>query len=134
MSAFGVFLVRVFLIRNEYGEILLISPYLVRMQENTDQKNSEYKHFLRSVKHVLLVLFDVIPGIYFFYKKKDIPTWKEPGTVTGQNRQQILIKHGPTYVRVHPCNTQLKNIDKTVLIYKTRFPGMMKLSLARKLS
>ena len=70
MSAFEVFLVRVFLIRNEYGEILLISPYLVRMQENTDQKNSEYKHFLRSVKHVLLVMFDVIPGIYFFIREK----------------------------------------------------------------
>ena len=70
----------------------------------------------------------------FFYKRKDIPTWKGPGTVTGQNRQQILIKHGPTYVRVRPCNTQLKNIDKTVLIYKMRIPGMMKLSLATKLS
>ena len=54
--------------------------------------------------------------------------------MTGQNRQQILIKHGPTNVRVRPCNTQLKNIDKTVLIYKMRIPGMMKLSLARKLS
>ena len=70
MSAFGVFLVRVFLIRNEYGEILLISPYLARMRENTDQKNSEYKHFLRSVKHVLVVMFYVIPGIYFFIREK----------------------------------------------------------------
>ena len=29
----------------EYGEILGISPYPVRMRENTDQKNSEYRHF-----------------------------------------------------------------------------------------
>ena len=28
-------------IRTEYGEILRISPYLVQMQENTDQNNSE---------------------------------------------------------------------------------------------
>ena len=28
-------------IRTEYGNILRISPYSVRMQENTDQKNSE---------------------------------------------------------------------------------------------
>ena len=35
-------------IRTEYGEILCISPYLVRMRENTDQNNSEYGHFLRS--------------------------------------------------------------------------------------
>ena len=34
----------------EYGEILRISPYLVRMRENTVQKNSEYGRLLRSVK------------------------------------------------------------------------------------
>ena len=35
-------------IRTEYGEILRISPYSVRMPENTDEKNSEYGHFSRS--------------------------------------------------------------------------------------
>ena len=34
----------------EYLEIPRISPYSVRMWENTDQKRSEYGHFLRSVK------------------------------------------------------------------------------------
>ena len=33
-------------IRTEYGEILQISPHSVVMQENTDQNNSEYEHFL----------------------------------------------------------------------------------------
>ena len=37
-------------IRTEYGGILYISPYLVRMRENADQNNYEYGHFLRSVK------------------------------------------------------------------------------------
>ena len=36
-------------IRTEYGEILRISPYSVRMRENTDQKNSENGHFSCSV-------------------------------------------------------------------------------------
>ena len=35
-------------IRTEYEEIRSISAYSVRMQENTDQNNSEYEHFLRS--------------------------------------------------------------------------------------
>ena len=35
-------------IRTEYGEILRISPYSVRMRGNTDQNNFEYRHFLRS--------------------------------------------------------------------------------------
>ena len=33
-------------IRSEYQ--LIISPYLVQMRKNTDRKNSEYEHFLRS--------------------------------------------------------------------------------------
>ena len=35
-------------IRTECGEILLISPYAVRMQENTDQKIFEDRHFSSS--------------------------------------------------------------------------------------
>ena len=31
------------------GKILRITPYSARMRENTDQKNSEYRHFSRSV-------------------------------------------------------------------------------------
>ena len=33
-------------IRSEYQ--LIISAYLVQMRKNTDRKNSEYEHFLRS--------------------------------------------------------------------------------------
>ena len=37
-------------IRTEYGEIIRISPYSVRLRENTGQTNSEYGHFSRSVR------------------------------------------------------------------------------------
>ena len=39
---------------NEYGEILRISRYSVQMQENADQNNSEYGHFLRSESNFVL--------------------------------------------------------------------------------
>ena len=32
-----------------YQDLVFRFPYLVRMRENTDQKNSEYKHVLRSI-------------------------------------------------------------------------------------
>ena len=35
-------------IRTEYGDLLCKSTHSVRMQENTNQKNSEYGHFLHS--------------------------------------------------------------------------------------
>ena len=44
-------------IQTEYGEILRISPYSVRMRENADQKNSEYGHFSCSVTVIKLLNF-----------------------------------------------------------------------------
>ena len=41
-------------IRTEYGEIRSISPSSVRMRQNTDQINSEYAHFWRSVYYCFL--------------------------------------------------------------------------------
>ena len=35
----------------EYEAILRISPYSVQIRENTDENNSEYKHFSRKVQH-----------------------------------------------------------------------------------
>ena len=35
-------------IRTEYGEILRLSPYSIRMRKNAEQNNSEYGHFSRS--------------------------------------------------------------------------------------
>ena len=49
VSVLGVFLVRIFSHWIKYLEIVPISPYSVKMQENVDQKNSEYRHFSRSV-------------------------------------------------------------------------------------
>ena len=40
-----IFLVRISRTRTEYGEMRSISPYSVRMRENTDQKNSVFGHF-----------------------------------------------------------------------------------------
>ena len=53
-------------IRSEYQ--LIISPYLVQMRKNTDRKNSEYEHFLRSetfgtVLDILLYLHQEIMTI-----------------------------------------------------------------------
>ena len=42
-------------IRTEYGEIIRVSPYSVRMLENTDQKNSQYAHILRSNEYVRFI-------------------------------------------------------------------------------
>ena len=41
----------------EYGKIVRISPYSVRMRENMDQNNSEYGHLLRSACQTSMIEF-----------------------------------------------------------------------------
>ena len=54
MSPYSEFFWSVFSrILTEFGEILHISSYSVQIQENTDQKNSKYGHFLRRVIYIL---------------------------------------------------------------------------------
>ena len=48
-----------------------------------------------------------------YYKRKDV-AWKGPGTVTGQEGNQSLVKHGSVYIRVHPCRLKLKNENQTL--------------------
>ena len=46
------------------SKILLISPYSVRIRENTDQNNFQYGHFLRSV--TVLFIFVILQQLSFF--------------------------------------------------------------------
>ena len=59
-----------FLIRTEYEKIRNISPYSVWIQENTDQKNSEYGHFLRSESHQGLIKIKMALQNWRLYKEK----------------------------------------------------------------
>ena len=51
----------------EYGEILSISPYSVRMWENVDQNNSDYGHFLRSALMYKTDTLDICSSCHFGY-------------------------------------------------------------------
>ena len=42
-------------------------------------------------------------GDRVYYKRNESTMWMGPGTVIGWESKQVLVKHGGTYVRVHPC-------------------------------
>ena len=46
-------------------------------------------------------------GDQVFFKRNDVRKWQGPGTVIGQDSQQVLVKHGGVYIRVHPCRLML---------------------------
>ena len=39
-----------------------------------------------------------------FYKRNLCDRWLGPGTVIGWEHKHVLVKHGGTYVKVHPCH------------------------------
>ena len=38
-----------------------------------------------------------------YYKRNNSDKWKGPRRVIGQDGQQVFVRHGGTYVRIHPC-------------------------------
>ena len=48
-----------------------------------------------------------------YYHRLNSKEWKGPCTVLGQEGQQVLLKHGGTYIRVHPCRLSL--VKQTVI-------------------
>ena len=69
----------------------------------------------RALSHNIRTSGDVkyITGDQVYYKRKDSNEWHGPGTVLGQDGQQILIKHSSYYVRVHPCRVKLVNCQQS---------------------
>ena len=63
----------------------------------------------RALSHNIRTSGDIkyVTGDQVYYKRKDSEEWHGPGSVLGQDGQQILIKHGSYYVRVHPCRVKL---------------------------
>ena len=46
-------------------------------------------------------------GDSVYFKRLNERKWRGPGKVLGQDGQQILVKYGGNYVRVHPCRVSL---------------------------
>jgi len=63
-----------------------------------------------------------VTGDEVLYKRDSSTEWHGPGTVIGQTGQQVFVKHGSFYIRVHPCRLQLtKEASRTT----TNLPHLM---------
>ena len=49
-----------------------------------------------------------------YYKSANDRRWKGPARVLGQDGQQVLVKHGSNYIRVHSCRLNLERIPITI--------------------
>ena len=62
------------------------------------------KHQVRTYSDIICITGDLV-----YCKQKDNLNWKGSASVTGRGGQQVLVKQGSRYIRVHPCNHQLRN-------------------------
>ena len=88
--------------------------------ENLNAMHSARKAFVaaetsekirRALRHNIRTSCEVkyFTGDSVFYKRNKCDRWKGPGKVIGQDGQQVLVKHGSVYVRVHPCRLTLEH-------------------------
>ena len=65
----------------------------------------------RALRHQVRTSSEVkfITGDKVYHKRRSDDTWKGLAVVICQESQQVLIKHGSTYQRMHPCRLKLKN-------------------------
>ena len=74
-------------------------------------KSESSSKIKQALKHQVRTFSDVIynTGDIIYYKRKDNSSWSGPASVIGKDGQQVLVKHGSRYIRVHPCNLQLRS-------------------------
>ena len=70
--------------------------------ESDEKLRRALRHQVRISSEVKYVTEDEL-----YYMKQTDEYWKGPATVIGQENQQVLIKHGSTYHRMHPCRLRL---------------------------
>ena len=67
-------------------------------QESSERLSRALNRQTRSYSDRLFVTGDDV-----FYKRDQSSRWQGPAKVLGKDSNQVLIKHGSSYLRVHPC-------------------------------
>ena len=75
--------------------------------ENSDRIKRALNHNTRTSSN-----HNYITGDSVYYKRANDRRWRGPGKVLGRDGQQILVKHGATYLRVHQCRLMHTQPDK----------------------
>ena len=79
-------------------------------QESAERLRRALNRKVRNYSEQVFCLGDKV----YFWRNNNLE-WHGPAIVIGKDRQQILIKHGGSYIRVHPCRLQhCQQEDSTV--------------------
>ena len=59
--------------------------------------------------------FQYQSGDRVYFKRPVSNRWMGPGTVIGSENKTVLVKHGESYIKVHPCSMQLVHSESNIL-------------------
>ena len=62
------------------------------------ESNNKLHHALKTKNRETTGIEYEIGDMVVYYKRKSSDKWKGPGTVTGKENKQILVKHGGFYI------------------------------------
>ena len=105
-------------LENKASKIVTKNQNALHQARQNYIKSKSSSKIKQALKHQVGSYSDIIynNGDLVYYKRKDNLNWKGPACVTGRDGQQVLVKHGSRYIRVHPCNLQLWNNN----LYETK--------------
>ena len=93
----------------EYGETRSISPYSVRMRENTDQNNSEYGHSSRSFSFITDPCRRIVEGKAIPNLVQEVKDVKIPPLILGDGAFKML------YSRMISATLTIKKVVQSSL-------------------
>ena len=97
---------------NEESQVDIIRQNLNTLHASRQAfiKSESSEKIRRALRHNIRSSGDIkyLSGDSVYYKRLNSRKWNGPGTVLGQDGQQVLVKHGGVYVRVHPCRLSLE--------------------------
>ena len=98
-------------LENKASKIVTKNQNALHQARQNYIKSKSSSKIKQALKHQVGTYSDIIynTGDLVHYKRKDYLNWKGPVCVTGRDGQQVLVKQGSRYIRVHLCNLQLRN-------------------------
>ena len=97
-------------LENKTSEIVAKNLDALHQARQNYIKKESLSKIKQALKHQVRTYNDLIynTGDLVYYKRKDNLNCKGPASVIEQDGQQVLVKHGSRYIRIHPCNLQLR--------------------------
>ena len=77
--------------------------------ENSEKIRRALSNNIRTSGDAKYITRDIV-----YQKRANDRRWKGTGSVLGQDGQQVLVKHGSQYIRVHPCRLTLERTPITI--------------------